>query len=63
MPPKKTTKKTVYSKMDPVDHILLRPEMYVGSSRLRETEEFVHDGEFIVRKNIQSSPALLRIFV
>jgi DNA topoisomerase-2 len=63
MPPKKTTTKTVYSKMDPVDHILKRPEMYVGSSRLREIEEFVYDGEFIVRKNVQSSPALLRIFV
>ena len=49
MPPKKTQ---TYIKMDPVDHILLRPEMYVGASKPREVDEYVYDGEYIVKKTI-----------
>jgi DNA topoisomerase-2 len=61
MPPKKATSK--YSKMEPVDHILNRPEMYVGASKVRPLTEYIYDGEHIVQSTIESSPAVLRIFI
>jgi DNA topoisomerase-2 len=56
-----------YEKKDPIEHILLRPDMYVGSTRLRAITEFVAEkkqGEWnIYQKEISTSPAILRIFV
>ena len=37
MPPKKK----VYSKKDPIDHVLLRPSMYVGSKTFKTCEEYI----------------------
>ena len=65
MPPKNPTKK--YQKKDPISHCLDRPDMYVGSTRLRKLEEYVaeqnEDKYNIVNKEINSSPAILRIFI
>ena len=62
MPPKK-----VYKKLDPITHILERSDMYVGSKRLKKIEEYIatedKDTYKIVKKYINSSPAILRIFV
>ena len=57
--------KPEYRKMDPIQHILERPDMYVGSTRSRKTEEFiVTDEKFhIEKKKIEISPAFIRIFV
>lgn len=57
-----------YSKKNPIEHILLRPDMYVGSSKLRQLEEYVankdESGQYYISKQlISSSPAILRIFV
>jgi DNA topoisomerase-2 len=56
-----------YEKKDPIDHILLRPDMYVGSTTLKEKDEYVCEqvnGVFkIVNRKIQTSAAILRIFV
>lgn len=56
-----------YEKKDPIDHILLRPDMYVGSTSLKEKDEFICEkinGKFkIFNKKIQTSAAFLRIFV
>ena len=68
MPPKKDTKKK-YAKMDPLDHILTRSEMYVGSTRPRVVEDYIAEENEdetsynIFKKEILTSPALLRIFV
>ena len=35
MPPK------VYQKKDPISHCIDRPDMYVGSTRIRNVNEFV----------------------
>jgi DNA topoisomerase-2 len=69
MPPKKK----VYSKKDPIDHVLLRPSMYVGSKTFKTCEEYIAtfednedgiDGEYnIHKKYITTSPAILRIFI
>ena len=65
MPPKQAKK---YTKKDPIQHVIDRPDMYVGSKRLRKTEEYIaqkddEDNFFMEKKEIESSPAILRIFV
>ena len=66
MPPKNDNKKR-YEKKDPIEHILLRPDMYVGSTRPRTITEFIaekKENEWkIFQKEISTSPAILRIFV
>lgn len=52
-----------YVKKDQISHILLRPDTYVGSTRLRNSTEFVYEDEKIVKKDISFSPAILRVFV
>uniref|UniRef100_A0A6C0H2X4 DNA topoisomerase (ATP-hydrolyzing) n=1 Tax=viral metagenome TaxID=1070528 RepID=A0A6C0H2X4_9ZZZZ len=56
-----------YQKKDPIEHILLRPDMYVGSTRLRSITEFVaekKESEWIIyQKEVCTSPAILRVFV
>lgn len=57
-----------YTKKDQISHVLLRPEMYIGSTSLRNSDEYIairnEDNEYkIINKNIQSSPAILRIFI
>ena len=67
MPPKK-----VYTKKDPISHVLDRSDMYVGSkkSKIIDTyiaENFINEDDKneykIVKKNISFSPAILRVFV
>jgi len=63
-----TTTKNKYLKKKPIEHCLLRPDMYVGSTRLRTLNEYVawkdNGGDYrIVWKSIRSSPAILRIFI
>ena len=66
MPAKTPTKR--YQKKDPISHIIDRPDMYVGSTRLRVVQEYVaelsdDDTYKIEQKDIKSSPAILRVFV
>ena len=64
MPPKK-----VYQKKDPIDHILLRSSMYVGSKTLKTYEDYIADFDNeseeykIFKKYVTASPAILRIFI
>ena len=63
MPPKSKKK---YNKMDPLDHMLHRPDIYIGSTRPRDLEEYisvVNKNFQIIKKTISYSPALLRIFI
>lgn len=58
-----------YQKKDPISHCLDRPDMYIGSTKLRNMEEYIaetKDNEYkyhIIKKQIESSPAILRIFI
>lgn len=53
-----------YEKLDQIDHVLKRPDVYIGSTRSRNTNEFVVvDNNKIEKKNINISPAILRIFI
>ena len=61
-----TISKKKYNKMDPLAHILHRPDTYVGSTRSRELDEYISiaDKNFqIYKKSIVYSPAILRIFI
>ena len=68
------TSKLKIQELDPIQHILKRPDMYVGSIRSKQSEEYVgdiirsEDGSEITKLSIQKetitfSPAILRIFV
>ena len=56
-----------YTKEKPILHILKRPDMYVGSIRLRKSDEYIaekgSENYKIVKKEIKSSPAILRVFI
>ncbi|ETN78395.1 DNA gyrase/topoisomerase IV, A subunit, partial [Necator americanus] len=54
-----------YERKSPIEHILLRPDTYVGSTDISEdTDAWVvcDDGRRMVQKRLHYSPALLKIF-
>lgn len=60
MPPKKQK----YVSVDPIEHILLRPDMYIGSVENVETEQYVADEKYKIRKrSITVSDGIMRIFI
>lgn len=62
--PKTTLKKPQYTKMNPIEHILTRPDMYLGGIQIKKMNEYIaEDGFNIVQNEIKCSPALLRIFI
>ncbi|AXN91123.1 putative DNA topoisomerase IIA [Namao virus] len=66
----KKTVEEIYKKLDQIDHILLRPDSYVGSIHCYEQENhWVWDGDLssivsgkIIQKKVKINPALYRIF-
>ena len=60
--------KKTYTKKDPISHILERTDMYCGSKKEREQEEYIavknEENEYEMKKElIKFSPAILRIFI
>ena len=65
----KTTKKDVsdiYKKMSHVEHVLNKPDSYVGSTQIEETQQYVlesiDDKVAIVKKNFNFCPAFYKCF-
>lgn len=57
-----------YQKKNPIEHCLLRPDMYVGSKRLKKQFDYIanitDEGSFnIINKEITYSAAVLRVFI
>ena len=56
-----------FKKVQHLDHILMRPDTYVGSLRMKASDEYIvvssEEETSIVRKKITFSPGLLRIFI
>ena len=53
-----------FKKVQHLDHILMRPDTYVGSLRLKSSDEYIVNSKTsIARKKIVFSPGLLRIFI
>ena len=63
MPPKKPK----YQKLDALDHMLKRPDMYIGSTKQQYyTDEYIFDSDselIVKRDSVRYSQGLLRIFV
>ncbi|AGE55728.1 DNA topoisomerase II [Acanthocystis turfacea Chlorella virus MN0810.1] len=51
-----------YVKLSQRDHVLTRPDTYVGSVAKEAREEYVYTGDAIVKKSVSYSPAFLKIF-
>jgi DNA topoisomerase-2 len=70
MGPKTTTKKTpktieeTYQKKTPIEHILLRPDTYIGDVKIQKELMWIYSSELdkIVEKEINYSPGLYKIF-
>jgi len=52
----------IYQKKSQLEHILLRPDTYIGSTEKQQQVLWVHDGEKMVFKNITYAPGLFKIF-
>lgn len=59
---KKLTVEEKYKKMKPIEHILKRPDSYVGSVDTITEPMRVYDDDRIIIKNITYIPALFKIF-
>jgi DNA topoisomerase-2 len=62
-----TSRTDKYQKKGEIDHVLTRPDMYVGSIQSKKSEEYIaiptSDGYKIQNKEMKVSPAFVRIFV
>ena len=52
----------IYQKKTQLEHILLRPDTYVGSIEHQQQQVWVHDGEKMVFKQASFVPGLYKIF-
>jgi DNA topoisomerase-2 len=51
-----------YTKLSQLDHVLLRPDTYIGSTEKQEMTLWVHDGERMINRNVNVAPGLYKIF-
>jgi len=51
-----------YQKLSQREHIILRPDTYIGSIELQTKNEWVYENGKIVKKDVSYSPGLLKIF-
>ena len=51
-----------YQKLSQLDHILLRPDTYIGSTEKQQQQLWVHDGEKMVQSQVTIAPGLYKIF-
>lgn len=52
----------LYQVRSDIEHVLLKPGMYVGSSQLIAEEMYIMEGAEIIKKNIEYIPALQRLY-
>ena len=52
----------IYQKKTQLEHILLRPDTYVGSIEHQQQPLWVHDGEKMVHRSVNFVPGLYKIF-
>lgn len=52
----------IYQKKTPLEHILLRPDTYVGSTEHQYQDMYVWENDQMVWRNIEYVPALYKIF-
>lgn len=52
----------IYQKKSQLEHILLRPDTYIGSTEKQQLQLWVHDGSRMVQQNVSFVPGLYKIF-
>lgn len=52
----------IYQKKSQLEHILLRPDTYIGSTEKKDDRLWVHDGQQLVQQEITYAPGLYKIF-
>lgn len=55
--------KEQYQRLSPIDHMLLRPDMYIGDIRTKQLTEYILEGENIILKTVIGNEGLIRIFI
>jgi len=51
-----------YKKLTQIEHILLKPGMYIGDIDIRNDTQFIYSNNKIEQKEISWSPGLYKIF-
>lgn len=59
--PKSKTIEEIYQKKSQLEHILLRPDTYIGSVEEQKQEMWIYENEKIVKKDISFVPGLYKI--
>jgi DNA topoisomerase-2 len=65
MAPKKESVKSIeekYQKKTPIEHILTRPDTYIGEVKCQQEEHWVFHENKIIRKTIEVPPGLIKLF-
>ncbi len=52
----------IYQKKSQLEHILLRPDTYIGSTEKKEEKLWVHHDDQLVQQEISYAPGLYKIF-
>ena len=52
----------MYQKKTQLEHILLRPDTYIGSTEKQQQKMWIHTGEGLVQEDIEYVPGLYKIF-
>ena len=52
----------IYQKKTQLEHILLRPDTYIGSTESQQQAMWIHDGEKMVFQMVAYVPGLYKIF-
>ena len=60
MPSKKIKEK--YEKLNPIDHMLLRSDMYIGDVRTKKVLDYILKDDKIILSELNSNEGLIRIF-
>uniref|UniRef100_A0A7S3VQX9 DNA topoisomerase 2 n=1 Tax=Dunaliella tertiolecta TaxID=3047 RepID=A0A7S3VQX9_DUNTE len=61
-PSKQRAIEDIYQKKSQLEHILLRPDTYIGSTEKQQQQLWVHDGDRMVLQSIGYVPGLYKIF-
>ena len=55
----------VYERKSPIEHVLLRPGMYIGEIEIKTADTWVYNAEskLMEKKSLTYSPGLLKVFI
>jgi hypothetical protein len=51
-----------YQKLTQIEHILKRPDTYIGDTKLQKEKQYVYENDKIIKKEIVYPPGLMKIF-